>query len=52
MVPRMEVALIMANVALREGVFDRGGVFAIPVTMVVITTIVTPFLLKWAFSRE
>lgn len=51
MVPRMEVALIMANVALREGVFDR-GVFAIPVTMVVITTIVTPFLLKWAFSRE
>jgi Kef-type K+ transport system membrane component KefB len=51
MIPRMEVALIMANVALNEGVFDR-GVFAIPVTMVVITTIVTPFLLKWAFSRE
>ncbi|MDI3476174.1 MAG: hypothetical protein PWQ79_1966 [Thermococcaceae archaeon] len=50
MVPRMEVALIMANVALREGAFDR-GVFAIPVTMVVITTIATPFLLKWAFSK-
>ncbi len=51
MIPRMEVALIMANVALNEGVFDR-GVFSIPVTMVVITTLVTPFLLKWAFSRE
>ncbi|NJE05577.1 cation:proton antiporter [Thermococcus sp. M36] len=51
MVPRMEVALIMANIALREGVFDR-GLFSIPVSMVIITTLVTPFLLKWAFSRE
>ena len=51
MIPRMEVALIMANVALNEGVFDN-GTFSIPVTMVLITTIVTPFLLKWAFSRE
>ncbi len=51
MVPRMEVALIMANVALNEGVFDS-GTFSIPVTMVLVTTIVTPFLLKWAFSRE
>ena len=51
MIPRMEVALIMANVALNEGVFDS-GTFSIPVTMVLITTIVTPFLLKWAFSRE
>ncbi|MFA4662691.1 cation:proton antiporter [Pyrococcus kukulkanii] len=50
MVPRMEVALIMANIALKEGVFDR-GLFAIPVTMVVVTTLITPFLLKWAFSR-
>ncbi|NJE11037.1 cation:proton antiporter [Thermococcus sp. MAR1] len=51
MVPRMEVALIMANIALREGVFDR-GTFSIPVSMVIITTLVTPFFLKWAFSRE
>ncbi|WP_188201293.1 cation:proton antiporter [Thermococcus camini] len=51
MVPRMEVALIMANIGLREGVFDR-GTFSIPVSMVIITTLVTPFLLKWAFSRE
>ena len=51
MVPRMEVALIMANVALTEGVFDK-GIFSIPVTMVIITTFVTPPLLKWAFSRE
>ena len=50
MVPRMEVALIMANIGLREGVFDR-GTFSIPVSMVIITTLVTPFLLKWAFSR-
>lgn len=51
MIPRMEVALIMANVALNEGAFDS-GTFSIPVTMVLVTTIVTPFLLKWAFSRE
>ncbi|MCD6525078.1 MAG: cation:proton antiporter [Thermococcus sp.] len=51
MIPRMEVALIMANVGLNEGVFDS-GTFSIPVTMVLVTTIVTPFLLKWAFSRE
>ncbi|NJE25332.1 cation:proton antiporter [Thermococcus sp. MV5] len=51
MVPRMEVALIMANVALTEGVFDK-GIFSIPVTMVIITTFVTPPLLKWAFSRD
>ena len=50
MVPRMEVALIMANIGLREGVFDS-GTFSIPVSMVIITTLVTPFLLKWAFSR-
>jgi len=51
MIPRMEVALIMANVALTENVFDK-GIFSIPVTMVVITTIVTPPLLKWIFSRD
>ncbi len=51
MIPRMEIALIMANVALDEGVFTS-GLFSIPVTMVLVTTIVTPFLLKWAFSRE
>lgn len=51
MVPRMEVALIMANIGLREGAFDRGA-FSIPVTMVILTTLVTPFLLKWAFSRD
>ncbi|MBO8175176.1 MAG: cation:proton antiporter [Thermococcus sp.] len=51
MIPRMEVALIMANVALTEGVFDQ-GIFSIPVTMVIVTTIITPPLLKWAFARE
>ncbi|WP_443951731.1 cation:proton antiporter [Pyrococcus kukulkanii] len=51
MIPHMEVALIMANVALNEGVFDS-GTFSIPVTMVLVTTIVTPFLLKWTFSGE
>ncbi len=51
MIPRMEVALIMANVALDEGVFNT-GTFSIPVTAVIVTTVVTPFLLKWAFSRE
>jgi|Deesub1362B_J571_1020462.scaffolds.fasta_scaffold00190_18 Kef-type K+ transport system membrane component KefB len=51
MIPRMEVALIMANIALTEGVFDR-GVFSVSVAMVIVTTILTPPLLKWAFSRE
>ncbi|ALM76169.1 cation:proton antiporter [Thermococcus barophilus] len=51
MIPRMEVALIMANVALTEGVFDQ-GIFSIPVTMVIITTLITPPLLKLAFARE
>lgn len=41
MVPRMEVALIMANIGLREEVFDR-GTFSIPVSMVIITTLVSP----------
>ncbi|AEC51836.1 Na+/H+ antiporter [Pyrococcus sp. NA2] len=50
MIPRMEVALIIANVGLREGILTR-GTLAIPVTMVVVTTIVTPFLLKLAFSK-
>lgn len=51
MIPRMEVALIMANIALTEGVFDR-GVFSVSVAMVIVTTVLTPPLLKWAFSRE
>jgi len=51
MIPRMEVALIMANVALTEGVFDQ-GIFSIPVAMVIITTIITPPLLKLVFTRE
>ncbi|RLF86934.1 cation:proton antiporter, partial [Thermococci archaeon] len=51
MIPRMEVALIMANVALTEGVFDK-GLFSIPVTMVILTTFITPPLLKWVFSRD
>ncbi len=41
----------MANVALDEGVFNS-GTFSMPVTAVIVTTVVTPFLLKWAFSRE
>ncbi|MCD6189048.1 MAG: cation:proton antiporter, partial [Thermococcus sp.] len=51
MIPRMEVALIMANVALTEGVFNK-EIFSIPVTMVILTTFITPPLLKWVFSRD
>jgi len=51
MIPRMEVGLIMANIGLAEGVLDRGA-FSIAVAMVMITTLVTPPLLKWAFTRE
>ncbi|WP_457753386.1 cation:proton antiporter [Thermococcus sp.] len=50
MIPRMEVGLIMANIGLAEGVLDRGA-FSIAVAMVMITTFVTPPLLKFVFSK-
>lgn len=51
MIPRMEVGLVIANMALMENIFDDSA-FTTAVTMTLLTTIVTPPLLKWAFSRD
>ena len=56
MVPRGEVGLIFAGVGLTlsvggERIIDK-AVFAAILTMVMITTVMTPPLLQWAFSRS
>ncbi len=50
MIPRMEVGLIMANIGLSEGILTNES-FSIAIAMVMATTLVTPPLLKLAFSR-
>ncbi|GAB6136476.1 cation:proton antiporter [Thermococcus prieurii] len=49
MIPRMEVGLIMANIGLAEGVLTPES-FSIAIAMVLVTTLVTPPLLKVVFS--
>jgi len=51
MIPRMEVGLIMANIGLAEGVLTQES-FSIAIAMVLVTTLVTPPLLKLVFSRR
>jgi Kef-type K+ transport system membrane component KefB len=51
MIPRGEVALIIADIGLRMKVAGSGLVGAI-VLMVVITTVITPPLLKFMFDRD
>jgi Kef-type K+ transport system membrane component KefB len=55
MVPRGEVGLIFANIgltlALQGTRVINEGVFAAIVMMVIITTMVTPPLLKWSLER-
>ncbi|MBC7332739.1 MAG: cation:proton antiporter, partial [Synergistetes bacterium] len=51
MIPRMEVGLVIANMALTEKIFDDSA-FATAVAMTLLTTIITPPLLKWAFSKD
>jgi len=50
MIPRMEVALIMARTGLRSGVIGE-SVFSITIVIVIITTFITPLLLKMAFRK-
>jgi len=45
----MEVGLIMANIGLAEGVLTPES-FSIAIAMVLVTTLVTPPLLKVVFS--
>jgi len=49
MVSRGEVGLIIASIGLSSGVIDS-EIFSVMVFMVLITTLVTPPLLRWAFS--
>ena len=51
MISRGEVGLIVATVGLQEGFID-GRVFTAVVLMVFVTTLVTPFLLRWVFSSN
>lgn len=48
MVSRGEVALIVAAIGLESGVIDE-RIFAITVFMTLVTTMVTPVLLRWTF---
>ena len=50
MVPRGEVGIVVANLALVSGVVSS-AVFAAMLAAVVVTTIVAPYLLAWAIPR-
>lgn len=50
MVPRAEVAIIIANLGLAIEVISEQQLAAV-IMMVLITTLITPSLLKWSFAR-
>lgn len=50
MVPRGEVGIVVANLALMTGVVDA-SLFAAILVAVVLTTVVAPYLLAWAVPR-
>jgi Kef-type K+ transport system membrane component KefB len=50
MVSRGEVGLIVASVGLSEGLIDD-VIFAEIVLVVLVTTVITPLLLRWAYAR-
>ncbi len=51
MVPRAEVALIIAATGMRAGVVGK-DLFSLTVLTVLFTSLLTPPLLRWAFSEE
>lgn len=51
MVPRGEVALIVAGIGLAHGILDQ-SLFSIAVLMTLITTLVAPVMLSWLISIE
>lgn len=51
MISRGEVGLIVASVGLNQGLIDS-VVFAEIVLVVLVTTLITPLLLRWAYARE
>ncbi|MBM7561289.1 cation:proton antiporter [Fusibacter tunisiensis] len=50
MVPRAEVAIIVANLGLQMAILSEKDMAA-TVVMVLVTTLVTPSMLKWTFNR-
>jgi Kef-type K+ transport system membrane component KefB len=51
MVSRGEVGLIVASVGLGQGLIDE-AIFAQIVLVVLVTTVITPVLLRWAYARS
>lgn len=51
MISRGEVGLIVASVGLNQGLIDT-TVFAEIVLVVLVTTLLTPLLLRWVYARE
>ncbi len=51
MVPRGEVGLIFAEVGRVNGILDN-EIYAVLIFVIIVTTIVPPFLLKWIFKYE
>ena len=50
MVPRGEVGLIFAEVGRMNGILDN-AIYAVLIFVIIVTTVVPPFLLKWLFSK-
>ncbi|QXM06725.1 cation:proton antiporter [Crassaminicella indica] len=51
MVPRAEVSIIIANLGLKMHLIDHKD-FASAIVLVVVTTLITPSLLKWSFKGD
>jgi len=51
MIPRGEVGLIFAEVGRMNGILDN-EIYAVLIFVIIVTTIVPPFLLKWLFKYE
>jgi Kef-type K+ transport system membrane component KefB len=51
MISRGEVGLIVAGVGVSNGL-DQAVVFTVTVVMVLVTTLLTPLLLRWAFANK
>jgi len=51
MIPRGEVGLIFAEVGRVNGILDN-EIYAVLIFVIIVTTVVPPFLLKWLFKYE
>jgi Kef-type K+ transport system membrane component KefB len=51
MIPRGEVGLIFAEIGRVNGILDN-EIYAVLIFVIIITTLVPPFLLKWLYRHE